>query len=155
MKKAIIIVVVIALLILGAFIWLNQAKPLDKAINNLQQEKSANLVKMQDASLKSATLKLVIMAEDYYAKNPTGVFEKDNNSITQINSYFTGVKSQFGIDIDYFIYSTKTNYVVKTKAKDANSFYCLDSISQEVQPTITESITNFTTTTDCSGAPLK
>lgn len=155
MKKAIIIVVIIAVVILGVLIWFNQAKPLNKEIGNLQAEKGSVLVKMQDTSLKAATLNLVIMAEDYYAKNPTGVFEKDSNSITQINNYLAGVKSQYGVDIDYFIYSTKTNFVVKTKAKDGNNFYCLDSISQAVQPTIIDSLKDFTAKTDCTGAPLK
>ena len=155
MKKSIIIVVVIAVAILGLFVWIGQTKPLDKTINNLQAERSVVQEKMKDAVLNGATLNIVIMADDYYQKNPTGIFEKDANSVSKVNNYLTGIKNERGLDVEYFVYSTKTNYVVKTRAKGASNFYCMDSTTESVKPTIVESTNSFMTTTDCKGVELK
>lgn len=155
MKKSIIIVIVIAVGILGLFIWIGQSKPLDKTLNNLQAEKAANLEKMKDAVLNGATLNIVIMGDDYYQKNPTGIFEKDTASISKINNYLAGIKSDRGIDVEYFVHSTKTNYVVKVRAKGASNFYCLDTTTESVKPTVIESTNDFMATTDCKGVELK
>ena len=155
MKKSIIIVVIIALIILGFFVWVGQSRPLDKTLSNLQAERSVAQEKLKDNVLNVATLDIVLMADDYYQKNPTGVFEKDANSINKVNNYLAGIKSERGIDVEYFVYSTKTNYVVKTRAKDATNFYCLDPATESVNPTIVESATAFKATTDCKGVKLK
>ncbi len=155
MKKSIIIVVVIAVAILGLFVWIGQTKPLDKTINNLQAERSVVQEKMKDAVLNGATLNIVIMADDYYQKNPTGIFEKDTSSIAKVNNYLAGIKNERGIEVEYFVYSTKTNYVVKTRAKGVTNFYCLDTTTESVKPTIINLETDFNSANDCKGVPLK
>ena len=155
MKKSIVIVVVIAVVILGLFVWIGASKPLDKTINNLQAQKSVALEKMQDAVLNGATLNIVIAADDYYQKNPTGVFEKDAASIAKVDNYIAGIKNERNIDVEYYVHSSKTNYVVKTRAKGASNFYCLDTTTESVKPTIIESTTDFMATSDCKGVELK
>jgi len=155
MKKSIIIVVVIAVVILGLFVWIGQSKPLDKTLENLQAAKSAGLEAMKAAVLNEATLNIALAADSYYQKNPTGVFEKDTDSMNKINNYLAGKNSQYQIDVEYFIHSTKTNYVVKTRAKGASNFYCFDTTTQQTKPIVVESVNDFTATTDCYGVELK
>lgn len=156
MKKSIIIVVVIAVVVLGLFIWIGQSKPLDKTLNNLQAEKSANLVKMLDAVLNGATLNIFIAVDDFYQKNTTTLFEKDTASIDKINSQIANIKNTRGVDVEYFVYSTKTNFVVKTMAKGGNNFYCLDTVyTESVKPIVVETVADFAKSTDCKGVALK
>ena len=153
MKKSIIIVVIVAVVILGLFIWIGRS--FDKTQNNFKVEKSVALGKMKEAVLNGATVNIVIMADDYYQKNSTGIFEKDNVSINKVNSYLAGIKSERRIDVEYFVHSSKTNYVVKTRAKGDSNFHCLDTTTESVKPTIVESVTDFMATTDCKGVELK
>jgi hypothetical protein len=156
MKKSIIIVVIIAILVLGLFIWIGQSKPLDNTLSNLQAEKSASLVKMLDTVLNSATLNIFIAVDDFYQKNTTTLFEKDTASLDKIDSYIAGIKNKQDIDVGYSVYSTKTNFVVKTMEKGGNNFYCLDTVNTEsVKPIIIETVADFTKTTDCKGVELK
>ena len=160
MKKSIIIVTVIGLFILGVLIWGTQMSSpggtLDKTTDSLQAVKTANMEKLKDAVLKSAILDLALMVDDYYQKNEGKTFfEKEGNNINQVNNYLATIKNERGIEIEYSIHSTNTNYVIKTRIKNANSFYCLDTVSQSVEPKIIESVSNFTSVADCSGTGLK
>ncbi|MEK7568892.1 MAG: hypothetical protein AAB497_02165 [Patescibacteria group bacterium] len=160
MKKSIVIVVVIAVVILGFFVWVGQSKPLDKTldktISDLRVAKSVVLEKLKEAILNETTLQIGVSVDGYYQKNNTGVFEKDTDSLTKIDNYLAGLKNNRGIDVEYFVHSTKTNYVVKTKEKGANNFYCLDTTTESVKPVVVEIVNNnFIATTGCNGVELK
>ena len=70
-------------------------------------------------------------------------------------NYIAGIKNERGINIEYFVHSTKYNYVVKTRSIGDSNFYCLDTTTESVKPTIIESTTDFTSTKDCKGLELK
>ena len=106
--------------------------------------------------MNETTLQIGVSVDGYYQKNNTGVFEKDTDSLTKIDNYLAGLKNNRGIDVEYFVHSTKTNYVVKTKEKGANNFYCLDTTTESVKPVVVEIVNNnFIATTGCNGVELK
>ena len=151
MKKAIIIVVVIALVILGAFVLLNKSQP------QIQQAAQNASAAATDASMKATTAQLMVMVGQYYLNDKTGVpFEKNQTEMADAQSLVAQLQAQRGITASYSVESTENNYATKTMIAGASSFYCADS----VQPTpdvlvVPVSGNNFTSSTDCTGQPLK
>ena len=108
--------------------------------------------------LNMATLNITMMIDTYYKDSVKGKipFEKDADSITKVNNYIAGVKNERNLDVEYYINSTRENFVIKTKIKGDNSFNCLDTTSTDsVNPVVVNSIEKFASSTDCKGIAFK
>jgi hypothetical protein len=154
MKKQTTVVIIIAVAILGLFIWFNKSDPLGKKINEANVQKNANLEKMKDSIIKGLVLNISLDALDFYNKNSNSVLEKDSSSIQKMDARVQQIKINRNIDTEYTVHSTKNNFVIRAREKGSSKFYCLDTTTESVEPTLTESA-DFATTTDCLGAKLK
>ena len=81
MCRFLITLLIIIVGAIGILAWLGSSKKLDETLVNLNAEKQKTMVERSNAILKVTTMELVLKADDFYQKNPKGVFEIDAKCI--------------------------------------------------------------------------
>jgi len=151
MKKAIIIVVIVALVILAGLVLLNKSQP---AIQQAAQNARGAAT---DASMKSLTSQLMVMVLQYDQSDKTGKpFIENQANVSAVNTLLSQFKQQRSLDVTYSIRASQNNDVVKTMITGATSFYCSDTV-QPTPAVLTVAVAgdNFNSLTDCTGQTLK
>lgn len=166
------IVVIIAILI-GGFIWLGSQKNNPQSNTNkkeesgilgaLDKQKQEAIQKAKEATLKSRIIELGLLLETWYDSNKQSYanFIETKSNVDKISAIAAKVKSESNgrMELEYNIYSTKSDYVVKIKAKGDNNFYCTNSElllkpAPETFQIIDINGDNFTSKNNCDNKPL-
>lgn len=152
--KSVIIVVVIAFLLLGAFIFLGSDQTgMDNVQNGLQEQKTENLKKRDEAVLKSNNPRMALLVDDYSVTVGTGLdFNADQSNVEKVTQILNEIKEKTGRDAEYKIFTTPKNFVVKLRYVGSEDYTCTDSkVTNQV---VLQSAVDFSAKLDCSGQPL-
>ncbi len=147
MKKSLIIVIVLAVVILGAFILLKPQTNPQSAVNQA-------LGRAAEASLKTfVAIAMSDIAQYYSDKKNTTPYWIDATNKQALDARFAQVvKSKFEGDFAYNVLDEKENAAVKAADKSRSIYVCMDSLTAKVTNITAE---EFSKNTDCSGQVIK
>ncbi len=148
MKKSLIITIVVAVVLLGGFIFLSQYQ------TGIKNKSDETRIKSLEASLKAFVASTMAEMYKYYSdsKNITPFLDNQNN-VNILDSKISALKEKYGDDFAYKVYDEKDEDAA-VKVGDATSgiYKCADTKGLEVYNIDN---VNFSSSTDCAGKPLK
>lgn len=159
MKKSIIIVVVIAVLILGAFIFLGKQRA-PQQTNNTNVESNSGMqgaidtarLNAKQASMKAFVAGMMGDLAKYYGDVKNTALYNENPSVKQsIETKISALKEKYPGDYSYKIYDGE-EVAIKLAETTSGIYVCADSITIKV---VDINSTIFNSQTDCTGKAIK
>lgn len=157
MKKAVIIVIVISVCVVGGFLLLQTLT--DKGLEYAEDEKAKVMTKIEDTVLRLAVLDVTILVDDWYWAGNKTKFEDNSANLAEVGKTINKIKNEKNVRdllIEYHIYSSATqNYVTKIKVTGSDDFYCIDTTQDLPIPELLSSKDmDFESSVACSGEIL-
>lgn len=160
MGKNLIIVVIIALAVLGGFVFLvgmgeDSAVPgaLEETTNVLEEKRGEAIQKRNEALQKSNTARIALMVDDWFIASGSYInFLTNQANKTAVDNLIAEWEQQAEVGVKYNVFTTANNFVVKTKYAKDEEFYCIDPDNLNKVVNIADN--NFSSTVDCNGNPL-
>lgn len=165
-------IVLIFAILFGGLFWLGSHKNATKQdgvskqetgiLGELDKQKQEAVKKANEARLKATIINIGLLLENWYEANKQSFanFIDTKSNIDQVQAIANQIKNEGRMELEYSIYSTKSDYVVKIKAKGDNNFYCTNSElllkpAPQTFQLIDVSGDNFVSKNNCDGKPLK
>jgi hypothetical protein len=168
-------VVIIITILIGGLFWLGSQKNMQQngegaskkqeesgILSALDKQKQEAVKKANEARLKATIINIVLLLENWYEANKQSFasFIDTKSNLDQVQAIASQIKNEGRMELEYNIYSTKSDYVVKIKAKGDSNFYCTNSeLLLKPAPQTFQTIDiigdNFTSKNNCDGNPLK